>query len=350
LKEPASMLDAGNSGTTIRLLSGILAGRPFPSVIGGDDSLSRRPMNRIIQPLSHMGARIRSRQGGLPPLQIDGCDLKPIRYSLPVASAQVKSCVLLAGLYAQGETAVEETVPTRDHTEVALRHLGAVVRYEGRWIVVESHPRLEGAKLEVPADLSGAAFFIVAAAIVPGAELTLPGVGLNSRRRALIDYFMSAGVEISVENESESAGEPRGDLRVRYAPSCLEKPLPPIGAGLAAALIDEMPVLSVLGSQAGGLEIRDAGELRVKECDRIEAVTASLRAMGAEVEERADGMSIRGRQRLQGAEVDSRGDHRIAMAFAVAGLAASGETRICRAECADVSFPGFYDALAGVMS
>jgi len=350
MKEPAAVLDAGNSGTTMRLLAGILAGCPFSSVIAGDESLARRPMGRIIRPLSLMGARIRSGNDGLPPLSIDGGDLQAIRYALPVASAQVKSCVLLAGLFARGVTAVEEKVPTRDHTEIALQYLGATLRHDGNWIEVDPHPRLSGAQLEVPADISGAAFFIVAAATVPGSELLLPGIGLNARRRALIEYLGSAGLRISVENESESAGEARGDLLVRFDPSCLDKPLPPIGAGLAAALIDEIPVLSILGAQAGGLLVRDAGELRVKECDRIAAIAANLRVMGAEVEEYPDGLAIRGGQRLQGAEIDSHGDHRIAMAFTVAGLAASGETRVRRAECADVSFPGFYEALSGAGS
>jgi len=350
MREPVAVLDAGNSGTTMRLLAGILAGRPFSSVIAGDESLSRRPMGRIIRPLSLMGARIRSENDGLPPLYIDGCDLQPIRYSLPVASAQVKSCILLAGLYAQGDTAVEEKIPTRDHTEIALKYLGATIWHEDAWIVVEPHPRLLGAQLDVPADLSGAAFFIVGAAIVPGSELLLPGIGLNARRRALIEYLAGAGIRISVQNKSQSAGEPRGDLLVRFDPSCLGNPLPPIGGDLTAALIDEIPALSILGSQAGGLEIRDAGDLRVKECDRIAAIAANLRAMGADVEEYPEGLAIRGGQRLQGAEIDSLGDHRIAMAFTVAGLAASGETRVRRAECADVSFPGFYEALSGARS
>ena len=350
LKPPAAPLDAGNSGTTIRLLSGILAGQPFASVLTGDESLSQRPMGRIIQPLSLMGAQIGSREGGLPPLSIRGGNLHAIRYSLPVASAQVKSCVLLAGLFADGPTAVEERVATRDHTEIALRQFGGTVRERESWIEVEPGPTLEGLRLDVPGDLSGAAFFIVAAALVPGSELMLPQVGLNPRRRTLIDYLDGAGVKVSVQNRSERAGEARGDLHVRYDPASLGKQMPPIRAELAAALIDEIPVLAVLGSQTGGLEIHDAGELRVKESDRIAAVTANLRAMGADVEEHPDGLAIAGRQRLRGTEVDSRGDHRIAMAFAVAGLAASGDTRIHKAECAAVSFPGLYEALARIRS
>jgi len=346
LKTPSAMLDAGNSGTTMRLLSGILAGQLFPAVLTGDASLSRRPMGRIMAPLRLMGARIGSGDGGFPPLSIHGGALRAIRYSLPVASAQVKSCVLLAGLYADGMTAVEEKVATRDHTEIALRHFGGVVRQRGNWIEVEPGPSLEARQLDIPGDLSGAAFFIAAAALVPGSEMLLPQVGLNSRRRALIDYLKEAGVKLSVENESHSAGEARGDLRVICDPSALDERLPPVQGELTAALIDEIPILAVYASQAGGLDIRDASELRIKESDRIAAIAANLRAMGAVVEEQSDGLAIPGRQRLRGAEIETHGDHRIAMAFSVAGLVAAGETRIHGAECADVSFPGFYEILA----
>jgi 3-phosphoshikimate 1-carboxyvinyltransferase len=295
-----------------------------------------------------MGARIDSGEGGLPPLRIRGGGLHAIRYSLPVASAQVKSCILLAGLYAEGITAVEEKVATRDHTEIALQQLGATVRYQGDWIEVEPEPRLEGRQLDIPGDLSGAAFFLVAAALAPDSEILLPKVGLNPRRRTLVDYLIQAGMQVSVENEMERAGEARGDLRVRYDSGFLGKRLPTIRSGMTAALIDELPVMAVLGSQAGGVEIRDAEELRVKESDRISAVAMNLRAMGADVEEHADGLTIPGPQRLQGAEIETLGDHRIAMAFAVAGLVAHGETRIRRADCAEVSFPKFYEVLEGV--
>ena len=349
LKAPEAMLDAGNSGTTIRLLSGILAGHPFASSITGDESLSRRPMGRIIRPLREMGARIDSRAGELPPLHIQGGDLEAIRYKLPVASAQVKSCVLLAGLYSKGATAVEETIPTRDHTEIALRDFGAAVRNSGNWIEVEPGPKLKARSLTVPCDLSGAAFFLVAAALVPGSDLRLPGVGLNPRRRELLNYLLRAGLDITVENESEEAGEARGDLRVRYRADVLGGTLPPIRGNETASLIDEIPVLAVLGSQAaGGLEISDAQELRVKESDRLSAISMNLRAMGAEVVEKQDGLSMPGGSRLRGAEITTRNDHRIAMAFAVAALASSGETRIHDAECADVSFPGFWSALSRV--
>ncbi len=346
LQAPGRMLDAGNSGTTIRLLSGILAGHPFESSISGDESLSNRPMGRIIRPLRQMGAVMDSRERELPPLRIRGGSLKGIRYTLPVASAQVKSCVLFAGLYGDAPTAVEETIPTRDHTEIAMKEFGVEVRIQGNWIEVQPGPKLQARQLVVPADLSGAAFFLVAAALVPKGELMLPGVGLNRRRRELLDYLVSAGLNLSVENETQMAGEPRGDLRVRYSPELLQGALPPIKGERVASLIDEIPVLAVLGSQvAGGLTISDAQELRVKESDRISAIVSNLRAMGAEVEEKPDGLTMPGGQQLQGADIVTRNDHRIAMAFAIAALTARGETRIHDAACADVSFPGFWDTL-----
>jgi 3-phosphoshikimate 1-carboxyvinyltransferase len=346
LNPPSLPLDAGNSGTTMRLISGILAGQSFDAVLAGDESLSRRPMNRILHPLRLMGAQVGCREGGLPPLAMRGGNVKAIRYSLPVASAQVKSCILFAGMYADGVTAVEEKVPTRDHSEIALRQFGALVWNQENWIEIEPRPSLSARRLEIPGDLSGAAFFIVAASLVPGSEILIPGVGVNPRRRALIDYLRSAGVRASLENQAERDGEARADIHVAYAPEALSDALPPIEGEWTAALIDEIPVLAVLGSQGGGLIVRGAHELRVKETDRIAAVVANLRVMGAEVEELSDGMVIAGRQPLRGGDIDSQGDHRIAMSFAVAGLTASGETRIHRAECADVSFPGFYDQLA----
>ncbi len=346
---PDRVLDAGNSGTTMRLLSGILAGQPFQSRITGDDSLRSRPMERILAPLRQMGAVVESRDRGLPPLSIRGGNLSAIRYELPVASAQVKSCVLLAGLYGNGPTAVTEPLPTRDHTEVALRHFGARVRQKGRWIELDSWPELVPGELDVPGDLSSAAFFLVAAGVVPASQILMPGVGLNHRRRELLNYLQEAGLDVMVERESVIAGEARGDLRVSFRDGLLSKPLPKIDGARAAALIDEIPVLCVLGCQvAGGLEVSDAGELRVKETDRITALVRNLQAMGAHVEERADGLILAGGARLKGADIDTRGDHRIAMAFAVAGLAAEGETRIHDAECADVSYPGFFDSMAEV--
>jgi 3-phosphoshikimate 1-carboxyvinyltransferase len=346
LRAPQQILDAGNSGTTIRLLSGILAGHPFESTITGDASLSSRPMGRIIRPLQSMGATIESRERDLPPLKIRGGSLQGIRYSLPVASAQVKSCVLLAGLYGKEPTAIEEVIPTRDHTEIALRQFGGTLRIKGTWIEIDPDPALKAQQLMVPGDLSGAAFFLVAAALIPNSNLLLPGVGLNSRRRELLDYLGRAGVDITVENESDAAGEPRGDLRVRYNPALLKQTLPPIRGAETASLIDEIPVLSVLGAYAiGGLQISNAQELRIKESDRISAIATNLRSMGAEVAEKPDGLIISGGGRLHGTDIVTRKDHRIAMAFAIAALLANGETRIHDAECADVSFPGFWAAL-----
>jgi 3-phosphoshikimate 1-carboxyvinyltransferase len=347
LKASNQPLDAGNSGTTMRLLSGILAGQPFETTIAGDDSLSRRPMGRIAQPLRLMGATVDTRPGDLPPLKIRGGKLKGLRYVLPVASAQVKSCILLGGLYADEPTAVREDVPTRDHTEIALQRFGGKIRRDGAWIEVTPNPRLMGLQLDVPGDLSGAAFFLVAAAMIPGSEVVLPRVGLNRRRRELLEYLQSSGLDLTVEGAAEIDGEPRGDLRVRYSPALLDRDMLAIQGSLAASLIDEIPVLAVLGSQAaGGLKIGGARELRVKESDRIAAIARNLAAMGASVEEKPDGLVLRGHQRLLGADVDSKGDHRIAMAFAVAGMVAEGETRIHQAECAAVSFPDFWDALA----
>ena len=349
LTAPTGPLDAGNSGTTIRLLSGILAGQSFETTLTGDDSLTRRPMGRVAAPLRLMGAIVNTHSGELPPISIRGGDLKALRYRLPVASAQVKSCVLLAGLYADGPTAVYEAVPTRDHSEIALQAFGAKVSQRDDWIEVDPAPRLRGMSLEVPGDLSGAAFFLVAAALTPGSEILLEKVGLNRRRRELLDYLQSAGLDIAVEREQTQSGEPRGDLLVRYGAKLVSGGLPPISGALAASLIDEIPVLSILGSQvAGGLEISDARELRVKESDRIGALAANFRAMGVTVEEKPDGLTIPGRQCLHGGDIDSLGDHRIAMAFAVGGLFAQGETRIHRAECADVSFPGFWPALSKI--
>jgi 3-phosphoshikimate 1-carboxyvinyltransferase len=253
-------------------------------------------------------------------------------------------------LYGDTATAVEETIPTRDHTEIALREFGARIRIAGNWIEVEPNPKLIARNLEVPGDLSGAAFFIVAAALVNHSEVLLPGVGLNPKRRELLRYLVEAGADIAVENECEAAGEPRGDLRVRHSADFLKVCLPPIRGARVAALIDEIPVLSVLASQtAGGLEISEAGELRVKESDRISAIVSNLRAMGVEAAEKPDGLIVPGAMPLHGADIVTRGDHRIAMAFGVAAVLARGETRIHDAECADVSFPGFWETLRGLI-
>ena len=282
-------------------------------------------------------------------MRIEGGNLKGIRYSLPVASAQVKSCVLLAGLYGDTATAVEAVVPTRDHTEIALQEFGATLRKEGAWIEIDPDPVLRGRHLRIPGDLSGAAFFLVAAALAPHSNLHLPGVGLNKSRRELVNYLQEAEMDLVITNETVEAGEARGDLEVRYSPQLLKRALPEIKGDQVAALIDEIPVLAVLGSQvSGGLGISDSGELRIKESDRISAIAQNLKAMGVDVEEKPDGLRIPGGQKLQGADIQTYGDHRIAMAFAVAGLSAQGETRIHDAECADVSFPGFWNTLHAV--
>ena len=298
LRAPAGDLDAGNSGSTIRMLSGILAGQPFPSKIFGDESLSRRPMQRVMKPLGQMGARIDAREGQFPPLRIEGCKLRPIDYTLPVPSAQVKTCVLFAGLYAGGQTTVTEPVRSRDHTEIALREFGADIEVARQKITIAGRPRLEGRELVVPSDLSSAAFFIVAALLVPGSRLSISGVGLNPTRSALLDFLVGMGARIRVPNLESQNGELIGDLEVEYS----ELRGGTIDGGLTAALIDEIPVLAVLGAAtAEGLTVRDAGELRIKETDRIRTVVDNLRRMGVQAEELPDGMTIPGRQQFHAA-------------------------------------------------
>ena len=343
LRAPAHDLDAGNSGSTIRMLSGILAGQPFQSRIFGDESLSRRPMQRIMKPLGQMGARIGAREGQFPPLHIEGGKLRAIDYTLPVPSAQVKTCILFAGLYAEGQTTITEPVRSRDHTEIALREFGADLSVERRRITIAGRPRLEGRELVVPADLSSAAFFLVAALLVPGSQLSIQGVGLNPTRSALLDFLVGMGARIRVPNLESRSGELIGDLEVEY--SALRGGT--IEGGLTAALIDEIPVLAVLGAATEeGLTVRDAGELRIKETDRIRTMVDNLRRMGVEAEELPDGMVIPGRQKFHAAELDSCGDHRIAMACAVAALRGDGESVIQGADAASVSFPEFWDTLA----
>jgi 3-phosphoshikimate 1-carboxyvinyltransferase len=339
---PAADLDAGNSGSTIRMLSGILAAQPFRTRIGGDESLSRRPMERIMNPLREMGAAITARDGKYPPLEIRGGPLRAIEYTLPVASAQVKTCVLFAGLYAGGATTVREPVRSRDHTEIALRLFGAGLTVERQAITVQGRPRLAAQEVIVPSDLSSAAFFIAAALMLPGSDLVIRGVGLNPTRSALLDFLIGMGGAIRILDVAAVNGELMGDIQVRasqMAGGIIEK-------GLTAALIDEIPVLAVLGTASEtGLTVRDAAELRVKESDRIASVAENLRRMGAVVEELPDGLVVPGRQRLRAAELDSFGDHRIAMAFAIAALRADGESIIHNAEAASVSFPEFYPTL-----
>ncbi len=345
LREAAGVLDAGNSGSTMRMLAGILAGQPFRSVLAGDASLSRRPMGRVMDPLIRMGARIQSAEGGLPPLEIEGGTLKPIRYELPVPSAQVKSAILLAGLYAEGETEVVESNLTRDHTEIALEQMGAEIGRHQRTIVVRGRARLAGRKLYVPGDISSAAFFLVAGLLVPESNLVLQNVGLNPTRTAILDALVPMGARVKILNVEMINGELLGDLHVE--PSRLQGgEIPPEAI---PGLIDELPVLAVLGTQTEqGLSFRGAAELRVKESDRLRALADNLQRMGAQVEDFPDGLRVAGRQTLRGAEIESYGDHRIAMAFAIAGVIASGSTVIRDSACVDISFPNFFDTLASV--
>ena len=342
LRAASAPLDAGNSGSTIRMLSGILAGQSFTTRIGGDESLSKRPMLRVMAPLAQMGARIKASGGQFPPLEITGGLLRAIEYAMPVASAQVKSCVLLAGLYADGETSVIELATTRDHTEVALREFGVPVTSAGSRISLRGPGQLEARELNVPGDLSSAAFFLVAAGIVPGSRVTLPGIGVNPTRATLLDFLASSGVQISILDATMQNGEPVADLQVRGGAvrgGVIEKQW-------AAALIDEIPVLAVLGAVSEeGLTVRDAAELRVKETDRIETLAANFRRMGVEIETAPDGFQIPGKQTFRAATVDSYGDHRIAMACAVAALRADGPVTIEDAGAASVSFPEFWRTL-----
>jgi 3-phosphoshikimate 1-carboxyvinyltransferase len=347
LRPASESLNAGNSGSTMRMLAGILAGQPFRSVMTGDASLSRRPMKRVADPLAQMGARITLREGGLPPLEIEGGALKPIRYEMPVASAQVKSAILLAGLFAEGETEVIEKVRTRDHTEIALEQMGADIGRHQRTIAVRGRGRLEGKKLYVPGDFSSAAFFIIAALIAPHSNLTLHNVGLNPTRTGILDILIPMGGRVSVINLEMMNGELIGDLHIETSKLAGGQ----IPESAVPGLIDELPVLAVLGTQTEqGITFRGAAELRVKESDRLAAVAENLKRMGAEVEEFPDGLRVGGQQALRGAEIDPRDDHRIAMAFAVAGLVAQGDTQIKNSSCVDISFPDFFDTLAKATS
>src|SRR5579863_458728 len=342
LQPPKSLLDCGNSGSTMRMLSGILAGQEFSGELVGDESLSRRPMARIIAPLRAMGARIAANDGDRPPLRITGTHLNAIDYKMPVVSAQVKSALLFAGLLAEGETRVEEPVRTRDHGELALRAFGAEVTQHGNQARITGGQKLHAIEAEIPGDLSSAAFFLCAAALFPGSRLLISGLLMNPTRARLLDILILMGVGISVAELEDKHGELVGSVEVDGRDLR--------GATLAgadtAALIDEIPALAAVAPYTtNGIEVRDAKELRVKESDRIAAIATNLRAMGAQLEEREDGMKIPGGQTLHGAEIDSFGDHRIAMAFAVAALRAEGETTIHRADAAVISCPGFFAAL-----
>jgi 3-phosphoshikimate 1-carboxyvinyltransferase len=347
LTVPKKIIDCGNSGTTMRLLSGVLAGRPFAATLDGDASLRRRPMQRVIEPLALMGARIESRDGqGRAPLEIHGGGLKGIRYATPVASAQVKSAILLAGLQAEGATVVEEPQQSRDHTEVMARAFGAKLEVKGgRSISVEGGRELSAADVRVPGDLSSAAFFMVAAAAAPGSDLLIREVGCNPTRSGVIDVLRRMGASIEFINRREAAGEPVADLRITGG----KLKAVDIGPEMAARTIDEYPILSVAAALAEGTTtISGVKELRYKESDRIAVMTEQLRRLGVRVEEREDGMKIEGRGRLEGAALKSYGDHRVAMSLAVAGLSARGGVEIDDSACADISFPGFFEWLEGI--
>ena len=343
--KPAHDLDAGNSGSTIRMMAGLLAGQPFTSTMFGDESLSRRPVDRVMKPLSEMGAKFEARDNRFPPLTVHGGTLHPMDYTLPVASAQVKTCVLFGGLFAEGETVVREPVRSRDHTEIALKEFGADLTVKQRVITLQGRAKLSGREVVVPSDLSGAAFFLVAALIVPGSSLSIHGVGLNPTRSALLDFLLSIGANIKILRIEVLNGEPIGDIQVQYAPvkgGVIE-------GDMAAALIDEIPVLAVLGAVSEeGLLIKDAAELRIKETDRIATVVENFSRMGIHVEATPDGMHVPGKQRFKAANFDSFGDHRIAMAFAVAALRGDGNSIIDNAEAASVSFPEFWNILESI--
>ncbi len=345
LHPPSAPLDCGNSGSTTRMLSGILAGQPFTSELVGDESLSRRPMRRIMDPLRKMGAELTATDDHLP-MTIGGGKLRAIEYAMPVASAQVKSCVMFAGLLAEGETTVEEPLRTRDHGELALQAFGATVRRDGKRASIAGGQKLHAIEAVVPGDISSAAFFLCAAALFPESKLVIDNLLMNPTRAALLDVLTALGLRISVLDVKEHHLELTGAIQVQGG--ALHGLT--ISGAHSAALIDELPVLAAIAPYTkDGIEIRDARELRVKESDRIAAVAQNLRAMGAEVEEREDGLRVPGAQHLHGAEIDSCGDHRIAMAFAVAALRAEGESVIRGADAARISFPEFFQSLESLV-
>jgi 3-phosphoshikimate 1-carboxyvinyltransferase len=340
LRAPASPLDARNSGTTMRLLSGIVAAHPFPTVLVGDASLTKRPMGRVIAPLELMGAHIESHEKK-PPLTIHGAALKGIRYRTEVPSAQIKSAVLLAGLQADGTTIVEESAATRNHTELALRAFGATVQVSGDTIELAGGQTLRGGEFVVPGDISSAAFWVAAAAAIPGSDVEIYNVGLNPTRIALLDVLRLGGALVDEHVDREAGGEPSGRVRVRYGqPRSLT-----LGADQVPYLIDEIPALAAWASLGGELHVTGAGELRVKESDRISALVRGFQALGADVEEFSDGFHLRGSRRLRGGRADAEGDHRLAMAFAIAALGADAPSIISGADSVAISYPEFFSTL-----
>ncbi|MBI3768051.1 MAG: 3-phosphoshikimate 1-carboxyvinyltransferase [Deltaproteobacteria bacterium] len=344
LRAPATTLDCRNSGTTMRLLAGMLAGRPFVSRLDGDASLRRRPMRRVLEPLARMGASIIAEGAdGRAPLRVEGRPLRGATHVLPIASAQVKSALLLAGLQASGTTTVEEPASSRDHTERMLAEFGTRLTRGPRAVTLAGPQELRGANVRLPGDFSSAAFLIVAALLVPGSELRLTDVGVNPTRTGLLDVLAAMGASVLVEPEVGNGTEPRATLIVRSVPLRAAR----IGGELLLRAIDEFPILCVAAACAAGRsELRDAAELRAKESDRIAVMAETLARLGAHVEELPDGLTIEGPTRFAGGLVDSHGDHRIAMAAAIAALVATAPVTISDADCADVSFPGFYDLLA----
>jgi len=343
---PKETIDAGNSGTTMRLLSGILAGQDFSSTITGDEYLKKRPMRRIILPLREMGAKISSPDDNHLPITIVGQKLHPIDYRSPVASAQVKSCILLAGLYAKGVTSVTEPSQSRDHTERMLKYLGAPIKVRGTTVLIEGISELKARPITIPGDISSAGFFIIACLLLRNSEIRIKGVGINPTRTGIIDILKKMGANIIIENIQEMCGEPVADLVVKSSNLRGTK----ITGDLIPRVIDEIPVVAVAATQAEGVtEISEAQELRVKESDRIGNVVSELSKMGASIEEKRDGMIIYGRKRLIGSSVNSFGDHRIAMALTIAGLIADGETTVKDVACIESSFPEFMDILDRVV-
>lgn len=346
VRRPDAPLDCGNSGSSMRMISGLLAAQRGRFTLVGDESLSRRPMERIRKPLTEMGARITLTDGHAP-LTVEGSTLHAIAYTTPVPSAQVKTCVLLAGLQTAGVTTVREAVRTRDHSELALRAFGAELTRTADSVSIQGPQKLHAIDAHVPGDMSSAAFFLCAAALFPGSGLVLDSLGLNPTRAALLDVLTALGVNLAVLDLEEKNAELVGTVRASALPEGLRSTT--VSGALAAQLIDELPVLAAIGPYtSGGIRIRDAKELRVKESDRIALVAKNLRAMGAEVIEFEDGLDVPGSQTLHGATIDSGGDHRIAMAFSVAALRAEGETLIQGAESAAISFPEFFDLLDAV--
>jgi 3-phosphoshikimate 1-carboxyvinyltransferase len=342
-KEPSVPINFGNSGTTARLLLGVFAALPFHITAYGDESLTKRPMDRVAVPLRQMGAKINGRaEGKYLPLAVDGQELSHLTYHTPVKSAQVKSALLLAGLLAEGETKISEDVKTRDHTEQMLTSFGAQVDVSGTTVTVKGGQTLQAADVYVPGDISSAAFFLVAACLVPGSHVTLKNVGLNPTRTGILDVMQSMNAAIEIQEHHTEAGEKIGDITVRYGPLKGTE----IGGDVIPRLIDELPILALLATQAQGETIiKDAEELRYKESDRIEAIASTLQSFGAELATTPDGLVIKGNQALQGTEADSFGDHRIGMMISIGSLIADGETILKNADSINISYPGFFNDL-----